>query len=78
MQGGWAAQRRPGGTGCLKWGVPPNNAMQLTRGVWMRMEASLSARVIVIQGKVVRPSQLIASVRWTCCVIEAEQYDAGE
>jgi thiol-disulfide isomerase/thioredoxin len=62
MQGGWAAQRRPGGTGCLKWGVPPNNAMQLTRGVWMRMEASLSARVIVIQGKVVRPSQLIASV----------------
>ncbi len=40
----------------------PNNAMQLTRGGWRRVEASWSAGVIVNEGKVVRPSQLIASV----------------
>ncbi len=42
-----------------------NNAMQLTRGGRRRLGASWSARVIVHQGKVVRPSQLIASVRRT-------------
>jgi hypothetical protein len=41
---------------------PANNAMQLTRGGWSRMDSSRSARVIVDEGKVVRPSQLIASV----------------
>jgi hypothetical protein len=40
----------------------PNNAMQLTKGGWMRMEAPSSARLIMIVGEVVRPSQLIASV----------------
>jgi hypothetical protein len=40
----------------------PNNAMQLTRGGWKRVEASSSTRGIVNHGKVVRPSQLIASV----------------
>jgi hypothetical protein len=44
---------------------PPNNAMQLTRGGWMRMGASCSARSSCTQGEVVRPSQLIASVRRT-------------
>jgi hypothetical protein len=43
--------------------APPNNAMQLTRGDWMRVGASSSARLIVNQGEVVRPSQLIRSVR---------------
>ena len=42
--------------------VPQNNAMQLTRGGWSRMGASWSGTVIVNEGKVVRPSQLIASV----------------
>jgi hypothetical protein len=42
---------------------PQNNAMQLTRGGWRRVGASSSARVIVSEGEVVRPSQLIASVR---------------
>jgi hypothetical protein len=45
---------------------PPNNAMQLTRG---RLDACGSIIVgneaIVNEGKVVRPSQLIASVRRT-------------
>jgi hypothetical protein len=41
----------------------PNNAMQLTRGGWRRVGAPSSARVMVNQGEVVRPSQLIASVR---------------
>jgi hypothetical protein len=40
--------------------------MQLTKGGWMRVEARSSASVIVIGGEVVRPSQLIASVRRTC------------
>ena len=39
------------------------NAMQLTKGGWMRVAAPSSARAIVNQGKVVRPSQLIARVR---------------
>jgi hypothetical protein len=39
-----------------------NNAMQLTKGGWARMEAPSSASIIVIGGEVVRPSQLIASV----------------
>jgi hypothetical protein len=43
----------------------PNNAMQLTRGGWSRVGASSSAPLIVNQGGVVRPSQLIASVRPT-------------
>jgi hypothetical protein len=43
----------------------PNNAMQLTRGGWRRVEASWSGPVIVSVGEVVRPSQLIASVRRT-------------
>jgi hypothetical protein len=43
----------------------PNNAMQLTRGDWSRVGASWSALVIVNEGEVVRPSQLIASVRRT-------------
>jgi hypothetical protein len=43
----------------------PNNAMQLTKGGWTRVEPSSSARPIVTGGKVVRPSQLIASVRRT-------------
>jgi hypothetical protein len=43
----------------------PNKAMQLTRGGWVRMEASSSAGAIVNQGEVVRPSQLIAGVRRT-------------
>ena len=42
-----------------------NNAMQLTKGGWMRVAASSSAGVIVSAGEVVRPSQLIASVRRT-------------
>jgi hypothetical protein len=45
--------------------MPSNNVMQLTKGGWTRMEASSSARVIVSEGEVVRPSQLIASVRRT-------------
>jgi hypothetical protein len=44
---------------------PPNNAMQLTKGGWMHVGASSPARRIVDGGEVVRPSQLIASVRWT-------------
>jgi hypothetical protein len=40
-----------------------NNAMQLTKGGWMRVEAPESVRLIVIGREVVRPSQLIASVR---------------
>jgi len=43
-------------------GTPSNNVMQLTKGGWMRMGASSSARVILNHGKVVRPSQLITSV----------------
>jgi hypothetical protein len=43
----------------------PNNAMQLTKGGWTRAEASPSAMLIVAVGEVVRPSQLIASVRQT-------------
>ena len=39
--------------------------MQLTKGGWMRMEASSSASAIVDGGEVVRPSQLITSVRQT-------------
>ena len=46
---------------------PPNNAMQLTRGGWRRVGASSSAGAIVDDGAVVRPSQLIASVRRTKC-----------
>ena len=42
--------------------VPQNNVMQLTKGGWMRMEASSSARVIVNGPRSVRPSQLITSV----------------
>ena len=43
---------------------PPNNAMQLTKGGWMRVEGAIVGNgPIVNQGKVVRPSQLIASVR---------------
>jgi hypothetical protein len=44
---------------------PPNNAMQLTKGDWMRVVTPSSARRIGIGGEVVRPSQLIASVRRT-------------
>ncbi len=43
----------------------PNNAMQLTRGGWRRLEAIgdvMIGQLIVNQGEVVRPSQLIASV----------------
>ena len=47
--------------------MPPNSAMQLTRGGCRRVGASSSARVIVNEGAVVRPSQLIASVRRTRC-----------
>ena len=42
----------------------PNNVMQLTKGGWMRMETP-RRQVIVNLGEVVRPSQLIASVRRT-------------
>ncbi len=42
---------------------PPNNAMQLTTAGWSRLRAPSSARAAVNQGEVVRPSQLIASVR---------------
>jgi hypothetical protein len=45
--------------------MPSNNAMQLTRGGWRRVEASSSARIIMNQGEVLRPSQLIASVGLT-------------
>jgi hypothetical protein len=45
--------------------MTPNNAMQLTRGGWKRVEPSSSARIIMNAGKVVRPSQLIASVGLT-------------
>jgi hypothetical protein len=44
---------------------PSNNAMQLTKGGWMRVEALSSASAMVFGGEVVRPSQLIASVGWT-------------
>jgi hypothetical protein len=37
--------------------------MQLMKGGWNRMEASWSARLVVNQARVVRPSQLIASVK---------------
>jgi hypothetical protein len=47
-------------------GKPPNNAMQLTRGDWSRVETSVVGnKVIVNHGEVVRPSQLIASVGLT-------------
>ncbi len=47
-----------------------NNAMQLTRGGGTRVQASSSPRVIVHEGEVVRPSQLIRSVRRTPRVAE--------
>jgi hypothetical protein len=47
-----------------EWTALPNNAM-LTRGGWRRVGPSSPARVIVNQGEVVRPPQLIASVRPT-------------
>jgi hypothetical protein len=42
-----------------------NNAMQLTKGGWMRAVTQSSAGLIATGGEVVRPSQLIASVRRT-------------
>jgi hypothetical protein len=56
---------RPNGDERKERTVLPNNAMQLTKGGWMRVEAPSSARAIVLVGEVVRPSQLIASVRRT-------------
>jgi hypothetical protein len=41
----------------------PNNVMQLTKGGGTRMGASSSAGAIVAGDEVVRPSQLITSVR---------------
>jgi hypothetical protein len=41
----------------------PNNAMQLTRGRLEANRAVMVGPVIVDEGRVVRPSQLIASVR---------------
>jgi hypothetical protein len=43
----------------------PNNVMQLTKGGWTRVGTSSSAGAIVDGGEVVRPSQLIVSVRPT-------------
>jgi hypothetical protein len=64
------AQSPPANRGVARGLAPwrprlPNNAMQLTKGGWMRVEASSSAGLIVTVGEVVRPSQLIASVRRT-------------
>ena len=52
----------PASPGVEKRTALPNNAMQLTKGGWMRVEASSSASLIANGGEVVRPSQLIASV----------------
>ncbi len=47
------------GKGAQRWTI------ELTRRGWRRVEAPLVGTAIVDEGKVVRPSQLIASVRRT-------------